>query len=192
MKKIGIIGEGSSETIIFNSEAFNNFSLANQLSIVGVYNAGGRDIILNKSPKIESFFKIFKDLNADYIIIVSDLENDVCISAYKNKIPKYDDKQIEIVAVRSIESWLLADTDTLKMLLDTEFYYEYPESTNKLPFDELQEIFLIHTQRGLGPSKPRIMKRFVRSGFSVSNSANHKNCPSAAYFVNKLKEISKV
>lgn len=54
------------------------------LKSVGVFDAIGRDSLKNKNARIESFFNIFNDRSAEIVFVLSDLENDPCISFYKD------------------------------------------------------------------------------------------------------------
>ncbi|MBU2447015.1 MAG: hypothetical protein KJ666_15800 [Bacteroidetes bacterium] len=163
------------------------------LKSVGVFDAIGRDSLKNKNVRIESFFNIFNDRGAEIVFILSDLENDPCISFYKDQLYDYNlPLKIDIVAVKAIESWLLSDSITLSALLQRRFLYDDPENTQTLPLNELQEIFLEVTGRGLGIGykKPRIMKKFIKNGFTLERAATHPNCSSVKYFLKKLKEFS--
>lgn len=193
MKKIGFIGEGATEIELLRSPDLRNFLNDIGLESVGEFDAMGRDNLINRTKRVESFFKIFNDRSAERVFVISDLEMDPCISYYKSRIYNYSSIMVNIVAVKAIESWLLSDTKALSYLLKRNFYYDNPEQTRNLPIDELQKIFLNETGRGLGISnrKPKVMRRFIRGGFTLEKASRHPNCPSVNYFINKLKEFAR-
>lgn len=193
MKKIGFICEGPTEIKLLTSQMFRDLLNELNLESVGEFDAGGRDKLTNRDEEVEKKFQILIDKAAEKIFVISDLEHDPCISSYKNRLFNYSSLSVVIVAVRAIEAWLLSDSKTLSSLLRERFYYDLPEETNVLPVDKLQEIFLTKTGRGLGlgHKKPKIMKRFIRNGFSLDEAAKHPNCSSVNYFLKKLEEFAK-
>lgn len=193
MKKIGFVCEGETEIGLLGSDMFKDLLNEMNLESVGEFDAGGRDKLLTKDEDLEKKFKILNDKAAEKIFILSDLENDPCISYYKERLFDYSSLTKNIVAVKAIEAWLLSDSTTLSVLLKKRFYYDYPENTDVLPMNKLQEIFLKETGRGLGIGykKPRIMKKFVRNGFTLDGAAEHPQCSSVKYFLKKLEEFSK-
>ena len=76
MVKIGFIVEGGAEEIILKSEKFQDFANSNNLEITGVHDAKGKGNFTTYSKKVNSFVEILKDRLTQYIIIVTDLEND--------------------------------------------------------------------------------------------------------------------
>ncbi len=194
MKLIGFICEGESEKILLESEMFKDLLVDLNLESAGVFDANGRDNFKDKNERIERFFNIFNDRNAENVFVLSDLENDPCISFYKDQLYDYNPPlKIDIVAVKAIEAWLLSDSITLSVLLKGRYSYDDPENTDTLPLNKLQEIFLEKTGKGLGigSKKPRIMKKFIKNGFTLERAATHPNCSSIKYFLRKLKEFSK-
>lgn len=193
MKKVGFIGEGESEVVLLTSSSFSELLVEYDLESVGEIDAMGRGNLENYSEKLDSKLKILVERKAEKIFIISDLEQEPCINHYKQKITNtYNSSipQVEIISVKAIEAWILADSVTMEKLLRGRFYFDQPESTINLPISELQNIFLYRTGRGLGSSKPRIMKKFIKNGFNLDKAAEHTNCDSAKYFVRKLKEVS--
>ena len=193
MKKVGFICEGETEVVLLGSDMFKDLLSELNLESVGEFDAGGRSKLINKDENIEKKFQILSDNSAEKIFVLSDLEDDPCISHYKAKLFNYSNLSVNIVAVKAIEAWLLSASKTLAILLKGRFKYDTPECTNILPLDKLQEIFLEKTGRGLGIGykKPRTMKRFIRNGFTLDEAAEHPNCSSVKYFLNKLEEFSK-
>jgi hypothetical protein len=97
-------------------------------------------------------------------------------------------RQIIVISIRQIEAWFLADSTTLSAIFHTNFHFADPEKEDS-PKDTLQNLFIEHTGRGIGPSKPKFAKKMMNNGFDVFEIANHENCSSARYFVDKLKKI---
>lgn len=56
-------------------------------------------------------------------------------------------------------------------------------------FDVLRNEFLENTERGLAKRGNRHAKYIIDNGFSIKNAANHPNCPSAKYFLEKLSVL---
>lgn len=193
MKKVGFICEGETEIILLGSDMVKDLLDELNLESVGEFDAGGRTKLINKDEDVEKKFQILSDKSAEKIFVLSDLEDDPCISYYKHRLFNYSNLTVNIVAVKAIEAWLLSASKTLAVLLKGRFNYGKPESTDVLPLNKLQEIFLEKTGRGLGIGykKPRIMKRFIRNGFTLDEAAEHPNCSSVKYFLNKLEEFSK-
>ncbi len=190
MKLFGFIGEGDSETVLLMSEMFKGILNEYDIESVGEFNAEGRGNLLKRKERIESYFKIFEDRGAERVFVLSDLELEACISLHKQKLYQYSSSKVDIVAVKAIESWLLSDMETLQNMLKKRFQFEEPEKTTNLPLEELQNVFMRETGRGLGKSKPKIMKIFLFNGFSLNSAADHPNNKSAKYFLRKLQEFS--
>ena len=186
MVKVGFICEGKTERKIIESDKFQNF-----LSDVGidcikpVLDVKGSGNLLPENLK-ESVI-LFRNKGAEKIVILTDLDEDACVTVTKNRITN-DENKIVIVAVRKIESWFLADSITLSNLLKLEFYFNKPEEEIN-PFDTLKETFMNRQNRGIGV-KDIFTARMLKYGFSLENAAAHPNCPSATYFLNKLKQIA--
>jgi len=130
---------------------------------------------------------------ADFIILLTDLDEDVCITKTKERIKdNLPNHAIIIVSVKAIESWFLADSKTLSSVFNKEFEYELSEKTTKEPIEILNELFQLEIGRGNSRKKLRFAKYMLKSGFDLNNAAKHPNCPSPKkYFINKLKEIAK-
>lgn len=58
--------------------------------------------------------------------------------------------------------------------------------------DLLKREFSVYADRGLGPKESTLPARKMvkKYKFSIENAANHPNCPSAKYFINKLSELN--
>lgn len=189
MKKIGFIGEGDCEVIFLKSDGFNE--LLNDLNFdnVGVFNAEGVGNLKIRNNKIDSFVRILLDRKAEYIIILADTDENECMKEYKESFHIYTDNQLLIFAVKSLESWFLADSETLSQLLRTKYFYEFPEKTPNPPYEVIRDDFKSHLDRGI--EKKILSRKMIRAGFNLKNSASHPNSNSSKYFINKLKLLSR-
>lgn len=83
---------------------------------------------------------------------------------------------------------VLADTEAMKSFLNVDnFIEELPECTEKMPQERIWELAIKYINRGIGSSKPMFVKKMLRLGFSIENSANHPNCPSAKAMIDYFK-----
>jgi hypothetical protein len=182
MVKIGFICEGETEKIIVDSVNFKNILTLHNLQLVNAIDATGNGNLLPKN--IIPFIESLKDDGAEKIFILTDLDEDVCITKTKERI-NAPETVIVIISVKQIEAWFLADSISLSKVFAKEFHYDFPEDEN-YPREKLREIFMNETGRGFGDGKPRFAKWMVKEGFSVSNAANHPNCNSAKYLMDKI------
>lgn len=182
MVKVGFIVEGDSERIIIESHSFQQFLYNKGYELVRpVVNAKGGGNLLPKN--IEPF--IAQLSNAERIVVLTDLENEPSPNDVKNRIA-HDKIDIIFVAVKALEAWYLADTDSMKKLFDDlNFFENSPENTTVMPYEYLKDLVKqkgLH--RGLG-SKPSLAKKMVKNyQFSIENAARHPNCASAKKFIN--------
>lgn len=187
MVKVGFIVEGETEKLIIDSEGFQ--ALLAELNIECVseaINASGNGNLLPHN--IIPFRETLKDLEAEYIIILTDKDNDACITMTRQRVTEREN-QIIIVAVQQIESWFLADSHTLSTMTEPDFVFEFPESES-VPFETIGNLIVTKTGRGIGTRKTRFALNFLRNGFSFQRAAQHPNCHSAAYFLNKLHSLN--
>ncbi len=183
MVKVGFICEGETEKIIVDSFDFKNILEKRNLKLIKAIDATGNGNLLPKN--IKPFIENLKDDGAEKIFILTDLDQDLCITKTKERINAPHDLII-VISVKQIEAWFLADSTTLSNIFKEGFYFDFPEVENN-PREKLKDIFIAKTNRGIGDSKPKFAKRIIKDGFSVSNSALHPNCNSAKYFLDKLK-----
>lgn len=186
MVKVGFICEGDTERLIVESAKFQE--LLKQLEIICIHpviDAKGNGNLLPE--KIEPFRAILIRNGAEKIFILTDLDEDTCITSTKSRITEKLNQAI-VVAVRTIEAWFLADSHTMSSLLKASHQMESPESEYN-PFDKIRALCQEKTNRGVG-TKPSLAKRFIGLGFSIENAAGHPNCPSAKYFIEKLKSVT--
>lgn len=192
MVKVGFIAEGGAEKIILESKKFRDFLNENRIEVVGIFDAEGEGNFKVESKKVKSFVKILNDRKADYIIFWMDKENDPCVTFTLESIYKFDpDKQINLISVKTLESWFLADEPTLSDIFQQRVKIKNPENPAIEPFEEIKKLFIQNTGRGISKSRNRLTHKMVRSGFSVMGAAKHSKCMSAEYFINKLKNLSK-
>jgi hypothetical protein len=184
MVKVGFICEGETEKIIVDSTDFKNILALHNLQLVNAIDATGNGNLLPKN--ITPFIELLKDDGAEKIFILTDLDEDVCITKTKERIHA-PETVVVIISVKQIEAWFLADSATLSKVFGKEYQFDFPEKEN-YPREKLREIFIAETGRGIGDSKPRFAKRFLNEGFSILNAANHPNCNSAKYLLNKLTQ----
>ena len=187
MVKLGFIVEGDAEKIILDSEPAKQLFSKNNISIVGIFAAEGEGNFKVESERIKRFVQVLNDRKADQIIIWTDLENDPCITFTLESIHKFDErKQINLISVKALESWFLADSKTLSKIFGQEAYYDNPEELVTDPFMEIKNLFMKYTGRGISKSKNRLAHKMIRNGFSIQNAARHPKCRSARYFIDKL------
>ena len=167
MVKVGFICEGETEKIIVESVAFKKFLAANKLEFVKAFDATGNGNLLpeNITPMIKNLI----EEGAEKIFIITDLDEDTCITKTKKRI-KAPEGTIVIVAVKKIEAWFLSDSKTLSSIFKGNFEFEYPENEAD-PRQTLKDLFLNKTGRGIGESKPRFATKMINAGFSLVNSS---------------------
>ena len=185
--KIGFITEGHTEKIILKSDGFREYLKIHNLEFVHeVIVAGSKDNLTR--DKVESNVRILRDKGAEIILILRDLDDCQSIEEAKAKIMS-DDDIVKIIAIQAIESWFLADTDTLGKILESkDFYFDKPEEEMS-PFEKLRALRFQYKNKGIGDKKvfARIM---ISNGFTIKNASGHPDCPSAKYFTNKLESLT--
>lgn len=189
MVKIGFICEGITEFLWLQSPEFKQFLTDIDLSLTNTINAEGSGNLLPHN--IAGYIKQLKKDGAEKIVILTDLDEDVCITKTKERISAIEDS-IVIIAVRQIESWFLACTPTMRALLkDNSFTFDFPEH-EKAPFLTINNLLIEKTGRGIGrymSGKVKLIKRLLSLGLDINQAASHPACPSANYFIEKLKQI---
>ncbi|MCF0058934.1 hypothetical protein [Dyadobacter sp. CY356] len=187
MVRVGFICEGKTERKIIESENFQQYLTNLGIECLKpVLDAKGSGNLLPEN--LRESLELYKARKAEKIVILTDLDEDACITVTKNRITS-DTNRVVIVAVRKIESWFLADSLTLSLLLKEQFSFDKPEEEAS-PFVTLKNIFIQQQGRGIGV-KDIFTARMIKYGFSVQNAASHPNCPSATYFLSKLEQIAK-
>ena len=188
MVKIGLICEGTTEQILLESDAFKNFLSSINLEPLPVINAEGAGNLLPHN--IEGYLQRLQIEGAEVIVILTDLDDGICITKTKERIAARPD-DIVIVAVKQIEAWFLACNPAMQTLLGQPgFNFEFPEQETT-PFETINELLVRHTARGIGrkAGKIRLVTRLISHGLDITLSARHHNCPSAKCFIDKLTQI---
>lgn len=189
MVKIGFLVEGDTEKKIIVSENFKNLCETLQLEVLrSVFppkGQRGKDVFKN-SEKLNSFINILKDQGAKFVFVVRDLEDLDCVLQARKEIA--NDTVKKVIVVKAIESWFLADTTAIRLFFnDPHFECSCPEEIEK-PFEEIKQINI--QKRGRGVSDKLILAgNMLKNGFSIESAAKHSNCPSAKYFLTKLRDI---
>lgn len=182
MVKLGIICEGESEKIIFESPGFNMLMDSYQIDVVDVVVAGSKTQY--RADFLPKHRQILLDKGAERILALVDLDDDQCITLTKQTVPSFDDQTV-VVAVREFENWYLADTVAMGTFTGNDQPVEKPEGH----VEPLDEIIRLYGKR-FPKSKPRLANNMKRCGFSIERAASHPNCPSARYFLTKLQTLA--
>src|SRR5689334_2690998 len=124
MIKVGFIVEGDTEFILLKSTSFNKFLKKNNIELVNVINACGSGNLLPHN--IGGYIQLLERNGAEKIVILTDLDQDVCITSTKDRI-KSRPQDLIVIAVQQIESWFLACTPAMRQLLKTDdFFFPLP------------------------------------------------------------------
>ncbi|PWV45358.1 hypothetical protein [Chitinophaga sp. S165] len=187
MIKVGFIVEGATEFILLKSMSFNEFLKKNNIELVNVINAGGSGNLLPHN--IESYIQLLERNEAEKIVILTDLDQDLCITRTKNRI-KSRPQDLLVIAVQQIESWFLACTPAMRQLLKTDdFFFPLPEA-ERIPYQTINRLMVDHTGRGIGNNsagKIKLIKRLLEQHeLDLSISAEHPSCPSVQYFIKTI------
>jgi hypothetical protein len=193
MIRIGFVVEGICEKLFIESANFQTWASQHGLEIAyPVINAGGNGNLCtqNIKPFLE---KCHFEAKPDKIFVLTDLECEPCVSATKARIGHDQVSQI-FVTKKALEAWFLADTLAMRRWLKNEDFpgETMPEQTSDMPWERLKEIAASYHKKKLGPGrkkKPFAQKMIAQFDFSIERAANHPNCPSAKYFLDKLQNL---
>ena len=187
MVTIGFIVEGDTEKILFSSTAFQNYlASVNVNYIPEIINAKGYNNLL--PHRLKEFTTILTNKGANKIFIITDLDTDECVTKTKERI-KADEIHQCIISKKTIESWLLADTETIRKYFNSDNYIcETPETIIN-PFEEIKNQRMTHINKGVSDKKI-LVKTLLNLGLSFKNITSNPNCNSAKYFHNKLIQYS--
>jgi len=189
MVKLGFIVEGATEKIILEKSDFFNYLRSLNIDFVEeVIDVEGSGNLLPHN--IVEHTETLKSKGATDILILTDLDEAKCITETKNRINPLAN-QIVIVSLKEVESWFLADTETIRKFINNPAYTcANPELINE-PFEEIRSIYQSSIGRGIGKrAKKRLADKMTTKGFSILKAAEHPNCNSAKYFLKKIKELS--
>lgn len=188
MVKVGFIVEGDSEMVFMKrNTAFHQLLQYLNIEIVALVDGKGGQLL---NPRLLNGLKgICKDAGAEHIFILTDLDEE---DSFEQKKLKLDGENVTsiVIAKRSFEAWFLADTNVIRIILgNPDYYCESPEDINT-PFEEIKRLAILFREgKGYG-SKPLLAGRMNSHGFNIEKAAQHPNCPSAKYFINKLQELA--
>jgi hypothetical protein len=187
MVKLGFIGDGATEKIILeNTDLFDHLKSLNIEFVADVIDAKGNGNLLPHN--LQEYTQILEDKGANRIIILTDLDQDQCITLTKERIKPLENHTL-IISVKEIETWFLSDTEAMrKFLNDPEFIHENPESIAE-PFEEIKSIRILKNGRGVSDKKI-LARQMIKSNFSILQAAKHPNCNSAKYFLRKIAEFA--
>lgn len=189
MVRLGLIVEGDSEFMLFNSAIFQEYiSTFENIDLIGVLNAEGIGNFVKEGSIVGSHVEILEDSGVDKIIMLLDLEDESCVTLAKQNVYNYSNKQIIVIAKRAFEAWLLADSISLSKLMKTNISFWRPEETIKKPFEEYKDLLLQLTGRGIG-GKILLVGKIMLNDFTFEECNNHKNCLSLKYFFEKLNNL---
>lgn len=192
MVKVGFVVEGDCEKLLLESTSFRDWAQKHGIEVCfPIINARGGG---NLCPQQLGGFveACMTQAQPEKIVVLTDLECDPCVTRTKQRIGTDGIDQI-CVAKKALESWFLADTLALQTWLGLPDIEEAdPELQNeeaaKMPWQHLKDLSQRHNVRGPGANKLIFTKRMLsKYGFSLENAAAHPNCPSAGYFLKKLK-----
>ena len=190
MVKIGFICEGDTEQILLLSDNFQAYLSSINLQAVNVINACGSGNLLPHN--IKGYIQSLENSGAEVILILTDLDNDICITQTKERILARQ-QDIVIIAVKKIEAWFLANEIAMRSLLNnSHFSFSLPELEDN-PFETINNLLVQYTGRGIGKSsagKIRLVKRLLDAGLDLSNSGIHPKCFSAKYFLDTLQKLA--
>ncbi len=126
---------------------------------------------------IEKYTQILKDKGATVILILTDLDEDACITLTKKRInPSIN--HIVIISIKQIEAWFLADEGAMRKFLKDDAYMIQNPETFVNPFDEIRTLGLnsIGRKRGVG-TKVQLAKQMVdHANFSILHASKLQQC----------------
>jgi hypothetical protein len=133
---------------------------------------------------LKHFKKILEGKGATSIVILTDLDEDTCITSTKDRIGLAQNHLV-VVSVKEIEAWFLADEMAMNLFLkDNDYFLESPEQIAN-PFEEIRQLRVKKIGRGIG-GKMLLAKQMIDNhNFSILRAAQHPACPSAKYFIDK-------
>jgi len=187
MVKVAFIVEGKVEQIFIDllhkKGWFRKYNIKKIGPTIDVKGGG------NLCPKnMPQFIEQVQTFNPDKIFILTDLECDPCVKKTKKRLGTCDICVI-VLAKKAIEAWFLADNKLIENLTNSiNTYFEYPENTELMPYETFKQLLINTTGIGTG-SKVKFVQKIFQLGFDIERSSTHKNCPSAKYFINKIKGI---
>ena len=193
--RVGFVVEGDSEKVFVESRTFRQWLKEQGMNLVDpVAVAGGQGKMEWRSDRggIGLVALLKRQVgNLDRVVVLADLDPSLavpCITARKNRIDSQA-ADLVVVARKALESWFLADTETMRRWTRDDSYFEkHPEYTDGMPWDRIKEVGRVRR----GRSKVRFARRLIdEHGFDVVRAAEHPGCPTARYFVERVSALGK-
>ncbi len=194
VERIGFIYDGETEEVIIKSDIFKKY-----LDSIGLRSVGE---FKYKRNKISAYSNILIGKGAERVVILADMEQSPC---FLEVLERYGDENLNdyhkiIVAKRMSESWLLADTATLKGILRIGKHRPFNENDNPEaendPHHKINQMLSRHANRTGNKkkamkftSKPILAKKFLDNGFTIEAAVAHPRCTSVQYFDRYLKSL---
>jgi hypothetical protein len=192
MVKVGFICEGTTESILLQSESFKHLPTSLNIESLRVINAEGSGNLLPHN--IGEYVTILEKEGTEAIIILTDLDEDICITQTKERISARK-QDIVVIAVKKIEAWFLACGPAMWHLLkQPDFHFATPENVID-PFETTNSFMVEASGRGIGKKsagKIKLVTKLLEAGLDLSQAADHPGCPSVKYFIDKLIQIGSV
>lgn len=188
MVKVAFIVEGECERMLIESANFQTWVKAQGLEICRpVIDAKGGGNLLPQH--LDKLLAQFKSSQPDHIVILTDLEDAPSTDSVKARITTTH-TQLIFVAVKALEAWFLADTDTMcKWLNAPDFLEPAPETTPGMPWDRVKALAQTYERRGPGTKVKFANIMCNKLGYQVANAAKHPGCPSAKLFCDALAAL---
>lgn len=188
MVKLGFIAEGATEKIVLESKNFRDFLTELQLDFIPeVIDAEGNGNLLPHN--IEEYSNILIDKGATKIIVLTDLDEDLCVTLTKERI-SVQENHLVVISKKQVEAWFLADTKAIRRFLGNDEFTDPTPEIHSVPFEELRNARIRITGRGVGSKLILARLMINQNDFSIKRAAEHPNCSSAKYFIEKLKHLS--
>ena len=194
MVRIGFVVEGQTEKVFIESKAFRRWLEKKEMRLVDpVLSANGHGNMRRWAAMGESGWTMLlrkQTGDLDRIVVLADLDPSPavpCITARKNLIDS-EAADLVVVARKAIESWFLADTKAIARWTTDDSYYEaHPEATPGMPWDRFKEISRVKR----GRSKVLFAMQLINEhGFDIARAAEHPECPTARYFVERVGALA--
>ena len=190
MVTVGFVVEGASEKRLVENKLFRKWLRedCNLAVIDPVVDAAGSGNMCSRN--IEALVKgIRMEAKPDKVVVLADLDPDERVPCVQKRKETIGSRGIDLVLIakKAMESWFLADTEAMRRWLGDDTFCEVtPETLIGMPWDRLKEL---GRKKGRGPGRNRFFfaRKFIREHrFDVRRAAQHDQCPSARYFVERL------
>lgn len=193
MVTVGFVMEGPSDKQLVESSLFRTWLREHcHLQVLDpVVDAGGNGNMCNRNIGVY-VAKLKIEAKPSKVVVLADLDPDQCAPCIEARKQMIGNAGVDLVVIarKAMESWFLADSEAMRRWTgDSEFYEPDPETMEAMPWDRLKQI---GRQKGRGPGSTKIIfaRKFIRDQqFDVTRAAEHANCPSARYFVEKLRHL---